>query len=135
MIISEGILDHEFQFNFSRSSGPGGQNVNKVNTKVELRFNVDQSTVLSDEQKEIIKQKLSSKINQDAELILISQEKRSQIQNKQLVIEKFYHLINKALTPRKRRLRTKATQASKEKRLKTKKENAEKKNRRKWGLN
>jgi len=132
MIISEGKIDHELRFNFSRSSGPGGQNVNKVNTKVELRFNIGQSAILTEDQKEIVKIKLSSKINQEGELILISQEKRSQIQNKQLVIEKFYQLINKALTPRKRRLRTKATQASKEKRLKNKKEHSEKKSRRKW---
>lgn len=127
-------LDHELKFNFSRSSGPGGQNVNKVSTKVELRFNIDQSTILTDNQKEIIKLKLSSKINQEGELILVSQEKRSQIQNKQLVIEKFYQLINKALKPRKRRLRTKATQASIEKRLKDKKENSEKKSRRKLNI-
>jgi len=134
MNFQTGALDHEIKFNFSRSSGPGGQNVNKVNTKVELRFNIDQSLVLSEDQKEIIKLKLTSKINQDGDLIVISQEKRSQIQNKQLAIEKFYKLINKALTRRKRRLRTRATQASKEKRLKNKKELSEKKSRRKWNI-
>lgn len=133
MIFETNSLDHELSFNFSRSSGPGGQNVNKVNTKVELRFNIDQSVVLTEEQKEILKSKLSSRINQEFELIVISQEKRSQIQNKELALEKFYQLINKALTPRKRRLRTKATQASKEKRLKNKKEHSDKKSRRNWG--
>lgn len=134
MIISKGILNHELKISFSKSSGPGGQHVNKVNTKVELRFDIDQSVVLSEEQKDIIKSKISSKINQDGELLIISQEKRSQLQNKELALEKFYYLINKALTPRKRRLRTKASQASKEKRLKHKKEHSEKKDRRNWNL-
>ena len=134
MIFDTDIFNHELRFNFSKSSGPGGQSVNKVNTKVELRFGINESSILSQEQKETIKHKLSSKINQDGELIITSQEKRSQIQNKELVIEKFYALINKVLTPRKRRLRTKATQASKEKRLKNKKEHSEKKNRRNWNL-
>lgn len=132
MIIPLNLLNHEFKFHFSRSSGPGGQNVNKVNSKVELRFNIDQSPILNDEQKEKIKLKLSAKTNQEGELIIVSQEKRSQVQNKELAIEKFYMLLNKALTPRKKRLRTKATQASKEKRLKNKKQHSEKKNRRNW---
>jgi len=132
MIIPLNLLNHEFKFHFSRSSGPGGQNVNKVNSKVELRFNIDQSHILNDEQKEKIKLKLSAKTNQEGELIIVSQEKRSQVQNKELAIEKFYMLLNKALTPRKKRLRTKATQASKEKRLKNKKQHSEKKNRRNW---
>lgn len=134
MEIIIGKLDQELMFNFSRSSGPGGQNVNKVNTKVELRFNIDHSLVLGDKQKEMVKLKLSSKINQEGELIIVAQEKRSQVQNKELAIMKFYELINKALTPRKKRLRTKATQASKEKRLKDKKEHSEKKNRRNWDM-
>jgi ribosome-associated protein len=132
MIIPAASLDHELKFSFSKSSGPGGQHVNKVNTKVELRFSVEDSSVLNEEQKLIIKAKLSSKINQLGELIVIAQEKRSQIQNKELAIEKFYNLINKALIPRKKRLRSQVTRASKEKRLKLKKEHAEKKSRRKW---
>lgn len=134
MILPIGILDHELKFSFSRSSGPGGQHVNKVNTKVELRFSIDQSQKLNEEQKQIIRTKLSSKINQEGELILVVQEKRSQIQNKALAIEKFYTMINIALTPRKKRLRSRATRASKEKRLTLKKEQSEKKSRRKWEL-
>lgn len=134
MILPIGILDHELKFSFSRSSGPGGQHVNKVNTKVELRFSIDQSQKLNEEQKQIIRTKLSSKINQEGELILVVQEKRSQIQNKALAIEKFYTMINIALTPRKKRLRSRATRASKEKRLQLKKEQSEKKSRRKWEL-
>ncbi len=131
-MIVKGTLDHELKFNFSKSSGPGGQHVNKVNTKVELRFSIEDTSLLNEEQKLIINAKLSSKINQEGELIVIAQEKRSQIQNKELAIEKFYNLINKALIPRKKRLRSQVTQASKEKRLKLKKEHAEKKSRRKW---
>lgn len=134
MILPIGILDHELKFSFSRSSGPGGQHVNKVNTKVELRFSIDQSQKLNEEQKQIIRTKLSSKINQEGELILVVQEKRSQIQNKALAIEKFYTMINIALTPRKKRLISRATRASKEKRLTLKKEQSEKKSRRKWEL-
>jgi len=130
--ITFGSLDHELKFSFSRSSGPGGQSVNKLSTKVELRFHIDFSSILIDHQKEILNKKLESKLNQEGELILICQESRSQLQNKQLVIEKFYELINKALIKPKRRIKTKASRASKEKRIQKKKELSEKKSRRKW---
>jgi ribosome-associated protein len=107
----------EFIFSSSRSSGAGGQNVNKVNTKVELRFVIDSSLLLTDEEKEIIKNKLTSRISLEGELIIVSQSERTQLKNKEKVIEKFYQLIEKALTPRKKRTPTKPTAASKEKRL------------------
>lgn len=121
----------EFKFSTSRSSGPGGQNVNKVSTKIELRFNVIESVLLWADEKEIILKKLENKINKDGELILVSQSERSQLANKEKVIEKFYSLINKTLTPQKKRKPTKQTKESKEKRLQTKKINSEKKSRRK----
>ena len=121
----------ELHFSASRSSGPGGQNVNKVNTKVELRFQIASSLLLSDEEKTILLEKLAKKINSEGELILVSQTERSQMKNKEKVIEKFYSLLTRALTPRKKRKPTKPSQASKEERLEEKRKQAEKKERRK----
>lgn len=122
---------NEFIFSASRSGGPGGQNVNKVSSKIELRFNVKESNLLSIEEKEIILVKLINKINHEGELVLVSQTERSQLANKEKVIEKFYSLISKALTTQKKRKPTKPTKTSKEKRLESKKIIAEKKNSRK----
>ncbi len=110
----------EFQFITSRSSGPGGQNVNKVNSKVELRFDIKNSLILSDEQKLIIESKLFSKISSDGILSVVSQRDRSQLSNKEDAVTKFYLLITKALTPVKRRRSTRPTQSSVEKRLTSK---------------
>jgi len=121
----------EFVFTASRSSGPGGQHVNKVSTRMELRFNVKQSSQLTETEKEIIQTKLASKINSEGEFILVSQSERSQLMNKEKVIEKFYLLIIKALTPVKKRKPTKPSRAAKEKRLEEKRIIAEKKERRK----
>jgi len=121
----------EFKFSSSRSGGPGGQNVNKVSTKVELRFSVSESNQLSIEEKDIIQIKLANKINKEGELILISQSERSQLANKEKVIGKFFTLLTKALTPQKKRKPTKPSRSSKEKRLEGKKINAEKKSSRK----
>lgn len=129
-IIKTGTLDAELDFSFVRSSGPGGQNVNKVNSKAELRFSIINSLILSELQKSIISEKLKSKISDDSVLVLTCQTSRSQLENKELVREKFYSLINKALKPKKTRTVTKPTKASKEKRLQQKRENAEKKERR-----
>ena len=121
----------EFTFSTSRSGGPGGQNVNKVSTKVELRFNIVESVLLWADEKEIILKKLENKINKDGELILVSQSERSQLANKEKVVEKFYALLRKTLTPQKIRKPTKQSKASKEKRLQSKKLNSEKKSLRK----
>ena len=113
-------LENEFVYSSSRSSGPGGQNVNKVSTKVELRFSVFLSSQFSETEKEIIFKKLKNKINKEGELLIVSQSERTQLLNKKVVTEKFYDLVSKALTvPVKRRV-TRPTLKSKIKRLETK---------------
>ncbi len=117
----------EFKFNSSRSSGPGGQNVNKVSSKIELRFNILESVLLTKEEKEVILIKLVNKINKEGELILVSQSERSQLANKEKVIDKFYALIRKSLELKKNRKPTKPSKKAKEKRLEGKRLNSEKK--------
>jgi ribosome-associated protein len=117
----------EFTFTATRSSGPGGQNVNKVSTRVELRFDVKESALLTAEEKEIILAKLVKRINTAGELILVAQNDRSQLKNKEKVVEKFYILLVKALTPVKKRKPTRPSRAAKEKRLEEKRMQSEKK--------
>ncbi len=122
----------EFKFQTSRSSGPGGQHVNKVSSRVELRFNIEEDSQLLDESdKAIIYLKLASRINNENILSIVVQADRSQLKNKQLAIEKFFQLLNQAFTPIKKRKPTKPSLGAKEKRLKTKRIDAEKKIRRK----
>jgi ribosome-associated protein len=117
----------EFQFQASRSGGAGGQNVNKVSTKVELRFNVLNSSLLDDTQKAMIQEKLKNQINAEGELIIVSQEERTQLRNKNTVIKKFRELLKKALFMPKKRLKVKPTAEMVAKRLESKKKNSEKK--------
>ncbi|MDD3568515.1 MAG: alternative ribosome rescue aminoacyl-tRNA hydrolase ArfB [Bacteroidales bacterium] len=121
----------EFTFSASRSGGAGGQNVNKVNTKVELRFSIPNSHILTDREKAIVIEKLANRITADGELIIVSQVERSQLGNKLRCIEKFYELINQALTPRKKRKPTKPTKASQAKRVDKKRQRSVKKELRK----
>jgi ribosome-associated protein len=117
----------EIVFNTSRSSGSGGQNINKVETKVELRFDFNASVLLDDAEKVKIKEKLKNQINQENELLVVCQESRSQLKNKELALKKFKELLTSALTVQKKRKPTKPTLEKIEKRLKTKRINAEKK--------
>jgi len=119
--VRERNFENEFIISASRSSGPGGQNVNKVSSKIDLRFNVSASSLLDEEEKERIIQKLSARINNEGELIIVSQSERSQLQNKELAIEKFYDLIEAALKPVRKRKPTKPSYASKMLRLEHKK--------------
>ena len=119
----------EFSFATSRSSGPGGQNVNKVNTKVTLLWNINDSSILTLEQKEIITTKLAAHITKEGVLQVTSQETRSQLQNKEEVVQKLHKLLVKAFAKQKPRKATKPTKAAKRKRILEKKQRGEKK---KW---
>jgi ribosome-associated protein len=127
--IDSTLLLGEIKFQTSRSSGPGGQNVNKTNSKVTLRFDVVNSLVLTAEEKEIILAKLATRLTSDGELILHAQEKRSQFQNKDEVVEKFDTLLAKAFVKKKARKASKPSKAAVQKRIKNKKQHGEKK---KW---
>lgn len=124
-------LISELVFKTSRSSGPGGQHVNKVNTKIELRFNITESKILSETDKSILLSKLKNKINNEGELIIISQEDRSQLKNKENAIVRFLELLEEVFKPDKKRVPTKPSKSKKEKRLKTKRIHSLKKQSRK----
>ena len=125
--IKERGIIKECSFSAIRSSGPGCQNVNKVSSKVELRFRISESTVLLEFEKQLILRKLHSRVTAAGELILTSQTERSQIKNKESVIEKFCLLIDNALKPVKKRRPTAPSLSSKQKRIDNKKKHGEKK--------
>ncbi len=127
--IKQKNLDRECVFSASRSSGPGGQNVNKVNSQISLRFDVKNSELLDEEEKEIIFQKLGPKISGDGILIINAQNHRSQLQNKEEAIAKFNQLIEKAFIFKKIRKASKPSKAAIKQRLENKRQHAEKK---KW---
>ena len=118
-------LDSELFFTASRSSGSGGQNVNKVSTKVELHFDVMNSKLLTDGQKQLIFSKLKNHINKDGILKVTVQETRSQFENKEIALKKFKNLLATSFRIIKKRIRTKASKGSKEKRLSRKKNRSE----------
>lgn len=120
-------FERELTFSASRSGGAGGQNVNKVATKVELKFHVDGSQALTEEEKELVRQKLANRINSEGYLQVVSQTERSQLQNKEQCLERFYELLRQALTKQKKRRATKPTHASVRQRLESKKRQSQKK--------
>lgn len=126
------IPEKELEITFSRSGGKGGQNVNKVETKATLRWDVYNSQALTPEQKHLLLHKLHSRITEKGDLILWSQSERSQAQNKEVVIARLNHLVNDALIPQKARIKTKPTRSSQERRLESKKHISEKKKLRKF---
>ncbi|MCP3933287.1 MAG: aminoacyl-tRNA hydrolase [Bacteroidetes bacterium] len=121
-------LDSELTFRNTHSSGKGGQHVNKVATKVELRFDVQNSSILTEGEKLRLYEILGSRISNEGVLRLSCQETRSQIRNKEEVIRRFYTLLEKALAPKKVRIPVKKPKSLNEKRLSEKKKTAEKKN-------
>jgi ribosome-associated protein len=120
----------EINFTTSRSGGKGGQHANKRETKVTLNFDVENSHLLNNKQKERIKAHLSNRINKKGVLKLSSQESRSQVGNKKIVLDQFYCLFKEALQPKKQRKPTRPPRSANEKRLKEKRKQSEKKERR-----
>ncbi len=121
------IPEREIELRFARSGGPGGQKVNTAATKVELRFDVDASEALTDVQKQRVKAHLKSRITGDGVLILQSSEHRTQGRNRAAAVGRFRNLLREALTPTRRRVRTKRPRAAEERRLEDKRRRAEKK--------
>ncbi len=111
----------EMKITFARSAGAGGQNVNKTATKVILRWSVGRSQVLNNEEKMRVRIKLANRINNKDEVIIMSEEERSQPQNRALAVARLQTLVNKAVQVPKKRRPTRPTLASKLKRLETKK--------------
>ncbi|MGZ3776738.1 MAG: alternative ribosome rescue aminoacyl-tRNA hydrolase ArfB [Mucilaginibacter sp.] len=131
MNFTKADLQKEVIYKTSRSGGKGGQNVNKVSSKVELLFNIEQSMLFSDDEKQLLQQKLVSRFNKDGFVQVMSEEERSQYMNKEKALEKLLVILTKALHQPKKRKATKPTKAMKAARLANKKlQSAKKENRR-----
>lgn len=115
------ILFSEFTFKAVKSSGPGGQNVNKVSSKVVLSIDLANSKGITESERELLLSKISTKLTQEGILILSSQEDRSQLKNKETVVKKCFKLLENALVVPKIRRETKIPRGVKEKRLNAKK--------------
>ena len=121
------IPETELDFEFARSSGPGGQNVNKVETKVTLRFEIATSAGLSDEQKERLLERLATRITKDGVLRVTSQRHRTREANRHAAIARFIELVDDALAERPERKPTRVSRAAKKRRVENKRRRSQKK--------
>jgi ribosome-associated protein len=121
---------NELSFHFARGGGPGGQNVNKVETRVEVRWNIEDSTSLSATQRSRLRAALGRRISAEGTLAVRSGAERTQERNRRAALDRLANLVTEALRPRKTRRATKPTQASREKRLQEKRARSERKLRR-----
>ena len=117
----------EITFATSRSSGPGGQNVNKVESRVELRWNLAASMLLTDAQKTLILEKIANRLTTDGDLLITAQDDRSQLRNKEIALARFHELLRQSLHRPKPRKATKPSKSAVRKRLEGKKIQGEKK--------
>jgi ribosome-associated protein len=118
------IPEDELHFDASRSGGPGGQNVNKVSSRVTLTFDINASAALSDDQKVALLQKLTRRINKEGILRVISQRTRSQELNRSDATDRFSELLREALTPQPKRIKTRVPRAAHTRRVEEKKKRA-----------
>jgi ribosome-associated protein len=118
-------FEHELEEKFVTAGGPGGQNVNKVASAVQLRWNVKASHAFDDEQKWMIRRALANRINDEGELVLFIQTHRSQARNRDEARERLVEMLEKALVKPKKRLKTKPSRGQKEKRLEGKSKRSE----------
>ena len=123
-------LLNEIRIQTSRSSGPGGQHVNKTESKVELYWNLEDSQLLTSEQKLRLQKRLKSRLTKEGVLIMTSQATSSQVRNREIVLQRFLDLVEKMVVPPKKRVATKPTRGAVERRLQAKKAAGEKKRRR-----
>lgn len=121
------LLRAELKFKAIRSSGSGGQNVNKVSSKIELAFDLKNSSALTDEEKELLKHAIGNRLNKNEMLVLQCDESRSQHKNKEIAIERFFQLIEGGLVVPIERKPTKVPKSAIKKRLKSKRKTAERK--------
>lgn len=127
MQLNEKEILKEVVFKTSRSGGKGGQNVNKVSTKVELVFHIENSLSFTDEQKQLLLDMLSNQIDSEGFLHVVSQASRSQLENKMIAIAKFFKLLKSAFVIKKTRKASKPTKSAIDKRIKSKKLTGDKK--------